>query len=136
MGKKLVLGGLAGLVLLVLSVGLLARYFRASVEALEVVEAHVQAIRNADYARAYGHLSSDKQKKMSLEEFQFICEQNQDLLKNTEFKFGAPQASGQEITFRGTVTRGSRDVARVRYTLVKEGNRWRLRDFFYERAAD
>ena len=103
---------------------------------VEAVRAHLDAINQGDYARAYSYLHSSVQQQMTLEDFQGFVESNAAVLKTTDTTFSNRKVENNVATLRGTHTGQDGTVTPVRWTLVYQGDRWLITGFRQGSGAD
>ena len=123
MAKKILLGVL---VLVVLVGGLAWWLVQATGEPVKVIRAHLEAINQDDYSRAYSYLSANAQANMTLEEFKAFVEKNSAVLKTRDASFPSRKISNNVATIRGTLTGRQGQVATVRFTLEQEEGVWKI----------
>lgn len=109
--------------------GIVWTVFKATAPPVEAVRAHLAAINQGDYARAYSYLHSSVQQDMSLEDFQGFVEANSSVLKTTDTTFSNRNIQNDVCTLRGTHTGRDGTVTPVRWTLVHQGDRWLITSF-------
>ena len=121
MGKKIALG--VGIFVVLLG-GIIALVLSLTVEPVKVIRAQLEAINQGDYARAYSYCSTAMKANLSQAEFTAFIEKNAVVLKAKDGTFNERNISNGVATIRGKLTGQSGAVATVRYTLVKENDRW------------
>jgi len=109
--------------------GLVWFVFKATAPPVEAVRAHLEAINQGDYARAYTYLHVSVQQQMPLEDFQGYVETNSSVLKTTDTTFSNRSIQNNVATLRGTHTGQDGTVTPVRWTLVHQGDRWLITGF-------
>lgn len=124
----LILAGVAVLFLL-LAGGIVWLVFEMTAEPVRVVRAHLEAINQNDYPRAYGYFSAGLKAELSQEEFQSLVEQNPGIFRTSDSTFSSRSIKNNVATLRGTLTGQQGQVTPVRYTLVKEGDQWLILGF-------
>lgn len=131
MNKKIIIGVVLGVFLLLGLIGGLVVWFvfTLTAEPVNVVRAHLEAINQDDYARAYGYFSASLKDQHSLEEFQAFVEENRAALKSSDSTFSSRKIENEVCTLRGTLSGQQGRVTPVRYTLMKEGERWAISGF-------
>lgn len=102
---------------------------KATGEPVKAIRAHLEAINQGDYPRAYGYFSATLQAQMSQEQFRAFVEKYSAVMKTRDTTFGSREISNNVATIRGTLTGQQGRVSTVRYTLVKEGDRWVIQGF-------
>ena len=134
MEKKTIV--IVGVIVAVIVVGIAAAVggivwfvFKATAPPVEAVRAHLAAINQGDYARAYTYLHTSVQQQMSLEDFQGYVETNSSVLKTTDTTFSNRSIQNDVCTLRGTHTGQDGTVTPVRWTLVHQGDRWLITAF-------
>lgn len=115
---------LAGLgIFALLIAGLIFFVWNLTSEPVKVIHAHLDAINQGDYSRAYSYLSSTLKATQSLEDFRSFVERY-PVLKTSGAAFHSRSISNQVATIRGKLTGKNGDVVTVRYRLVKERGHW------------
>lgn len=110
--------------------------WKATAPPAEAVRAHLAAINQGDYARAYTYLHSSVQQQMSLEDFQGFVEANASVLKTSDTTFSNRNIQNNVCTLRGTHTGQDGTVTPVRWTVVYQGDRWLISGFRYGDTGD
>lgn len=126
MGKKIALG--VG-IFVVLFGSIFAFVWSLTGEPVKVIRAQLEAINQGDYARAYGYCSTAMKANLSQDEFTAFIEKNAVVMKTKDSTFSQRNISNGVATIRGKLTGQSGAVATVRFTLVKENDRWVIQGF-------
>src|SRR3972149_5367878 len=98
--------------------------FKATAPPVEAVRAHLAAINQGDYARAYTYLHTSVQQQMSLEDFQGYVETNSSVVKTTDKTFPNRSKPVPLLPRRlASYDMGFREP-NGRIFLVHQGDRW------------
>jgi hypothetical protein len=96
-------------------------------ELFAVVSEELDALRSADYSRAYRQVSLEMQERYNLEAFaEFIRVEQPELALYERVEFGAPRVQGRVVQVPAYVFFPAGEIAALRYTLVREGRRWKI----------
>lgn len=130
---KWIAGGCLGCgCLIAIIVGVLLAFgglklFQAVGAPAKVVEEHLVAIQEHDYAKAYSYLSQGLQSELDLNTFsQFIKERPQFYENIKEFKLGNVSIENNRANVKGKVFYTGGEKANVVASLVKEDTLWRI----------
>lgn len=129
MGRKLVLGGVGVLLVLVLLLGALARRYRALTQALTASADYQMAIVQGECQRAYDFHAAAFRAEMSRERFESVCQQAKAAFGGASYTCEVLEAGEQEAELSCAARRDDREIARLNYTLIREDTRWRVRRF-------
>lgn len=111
-------------VAVILGVGVFWFVWTATGEPVKVVRAHLAAINEGDYTKAYSLFSSTLKTEISLEQYREFVEKNAAVMKTRDTTFSSRSISGNTATLLGTLTGQKGDATSVRFTLVKQGESW------------
>jgi hypothetical protein len=96
-------------------------------ELFAVVIEELDALRTADYSRAYRQVSLEMQERYNLEAFaELIRVEQPELALYERVEFGAPRAQGRVVQVPAYVFFPAGEIAALRYTLVREGRKWKI----------
>jgi hypothetical protein len=96
-------------------------------ELFAVVSEELDALRSADYSRAYRQVSLEMQERYNLEAFaEFIRMEQPELALYERVEFGAPRVQGRVIHVPAYIFFPAGEIAALRYTLVREGRSWKI----------
>src|SRR5579884_3317024 len=117
------------LVILLIIVAAAAWWFWGrTIEPAKVVHAQLEAIGHHDYERAYGYLSSDAKRRISLEAFREAVNQNATVANNYTAEFLNREVKDGVVTLSGQVRSFNSMKTPVTYVVVKENDRWVIQD--------
>ncbi len=132
---KWIVGGCLGCgCLIAIIVGVLLAFgglklFQAVNAPAKVVEEHLMAVTEHDYAKAYTYLSQDLQSELDLETFSgFIKERPQFYENIKEFKMENVNIKDDRADVEGTVIYETGEKAPVVASLVKKDTLWRIEE--------
>ena len=117
------------LIFIVIPCALLWWFWGRSLEPASVVHAHLEAISQHDYQKAYGYFSAAAQSRLSFDTFQEMVQKNPVVANNYTGEFLSRKLDHDVATFSGYVRTFNKDKAPATYTLVKEKDRWVIQDF-------
>jgi hypothetical protein len=105
------------------------------VEPARVIEAHLHAISHGEYQKAYGYLSANARRRLSLQAFQELVLKNAVVRYNYTSEFLSRKLENNVATFHGTVRTFNSQTAPASYVLIKEGDRWMIQEFSFAPPA-
>jgi hypothetical protein len=93
---------------------------------VKVIDAQLAALNEGDLQKAYDFCSQGFKNATSFEKFKAFVEANPQVFKSKDSSFTKRNISGNQGTFRGTITGQDGTVTPVKYTMVKEGESWKI----------
>lgn len=103
-------------------------FWGRTLEPARVIDAHLEAISQHDYQKAYSYFSERTKNAMSLDRFTAAVQANPVLDGHYTADFLDRKLVNDVATFSGTVRAlGSRTIP-VTYVVVKEGDRWVIQE--------
>ena len=117
------------LVILVLLGGFGWWFWGRTLEPVRVICAQLEAIDRANYMQAYDYLSSVAKWQLTANDFEALARATSVVSKNYGSTFLSRNVENNVATISGTLEGLDGQVREVRYTLVKEGNRWLIQSF-------
>lgn len=105
-----------------------ARRFAARpAELYEVVRLEIDAVREADFSRAYRHVSTGFQEKFNVEEFADLVRSDYPLVQQIErVEFGRVAREGSRALLQVYFFLPNGDIVPCVYRLVNEDNAWKI----------
>ena len=97
---------------------------------VKVIDAQLAALNEGDLQKAYDHCSQGFRNATSFEKFKAFVEANPKVFKSKSSSFTNRNISGNQGTFRGTITGQDGTVTPIKFTVVKEGENWKVLGIF------
>jgi hypothetical protein len=129
---KWVLIGCGVLVLLVIGFialvggGIFYGIKKATAEPERVVKSFLSSAGSGDYQAAHDHFSSALKQEQPYEQFAEAAQANQRLFKVKDTTFANRNMTGDEVRFSGTLELEDGSSVPASFSLIREGNQWKL----------
>ena len=119
---------LPGILVFIFVVGMLVLgyWWGQTVKPVGIIRAHLQAIEDGEYGKAYSYLSLRAQEQVSYDEFVTLIQENSVVMEPRGSTFLSRKVNGNTASINGFVEGYSEYVSDVRYVLVKEAHQWKI----------
>lgn len=121
-----------GLIIVVLICGSWWWFWGRMDPAVEVIEAHLQAIDRRDFATAYDYLATRTKASMSPEAFHDRIYNNGPVWDRAKSQFWSRSMDNDVATISGTIESLNTKKTKARYVMVKENDRWVIQSFSFQ----
>jgi hypothetical protein len=99
-----------------------------------IVMQELEAVREADYSRAYRQVSLTTQERFNVDDFaDHVRTDHPEIARFERVEFGAPRFQGRKALVPVYVFLPSGEIAAVSYTLIREEGTWRIDERRVER---
>jgi hypothetical protein len=116
------------MVIILAGAGVAWWFWGRTLEPARVVQAHLEAIGQHDYPKAYSYFSESAKKAMPLDRFTAAVQANPALDGNYTSEFLDRKLESNVATFSGTVRALGSRTTPATYVVVKEGDRWVIQE--------
>ncbi len=103
-------------------------FWGRTLEPARVIHAHLEAISQHDYQKAYSYFSESAKSAMPLDKFTEAVQANRILDGNYTADFLDRKLENNVATFTGTVRALGSRTTPVTYVVVKESDRWVIQE--------
>ncbi|HSE43083.1 MAG TPA: nuclear transport factor 2 family protein [Acidobacteriota bacterium] len=130
---KVLIGGCGCLILIGVLFAIFAgKFFVGMTGPSRTVKAHIEAMNEGDYEKAYSHFSKEYKKNHPFSTFRAEIEEFPDTFPLAEYALKHTQVVNDKATVEGILTAKNGAVIPVRYFLVLEKRQWMINDYVWE----
>jgi hypothetical protein len=115
--------------------GLIWWFWVRTFEPVEVIRAHLEAMNQRDFVRAYTYLSPSTRETLSLDLFQQQIQAHPQVMNTYDSVFLWRKIGKDWATIEGTLESGDLRQTRVRYAMKKHGPKWLIEQFQWQDAV-
>ena len=122
----LLAGGGCLVVFAIVAVIVFTVLFKVTSEPADVVNQYLSALRNGDVEKANSHCSKAFRQNTNLQGFRTFLNQNQLLMKATEFSTSNREIANGVANLKGTLKCADGSSVKAEFQLVQEGKAWKI----------